>query len=186
MDPNGRAKSEVAARPSVTMWQESVHAASRRPGQPRGVRGQPPVAPGARSRSGGPGMSEPDLRVLYAEDDVTSAQVISHLLSLLGVETHIAINGADAVEFFRDGIFGLVLMDLRMPILDGYEATRAIRAIEAEETRNRVPIIGITAEPDGARARSREAGIDSLLVKPVRFEALREVIEPLLPTGPYR
>jgi CheY-like chemotaxis protein len=122
--------------------------------------------------------------VLYAEDDVVSAQVMSHLLALLGIETRIAINGADAVSLYAAQRFALVLLDLRMPVLDGLAAAREIRRIETVETRPRIPIVGITADPASSRRAALEAGLDTLLLKPVRFEELRDVVGPLLPADP--
>lgn len=118
------------------------------------------------------------LRVLYAEDNVTSAQVMSALLGLQRVHSEIAINGEDAVTLWEEGAFDLVLMDVKMPVLDGIGATRRIRARERETARPRTPIIGITAHLDeDVRRRCLEAGLDDLLAKPLRLEQLRALVE---------
>ena len=84
-----------------------------------------------------------------------------------------AEDGAAAVDKFRTGIYDLVLMDIEMPIMDGYSATRAIRAIENETGRRRVPIIALTASVlADALKKSLDAGCDAHVAKPVRKAAL--------------
>ncbi|MEM9147748.1 MAG: response regulator [Pseudomonadota bacterium] len=129
---------------------------------------------GAEARSGSSAL----LRVLYAEDNVTSAQVMSALLGLQGVHSEIAINGEDAVTLWSEGAFDMVLMDVQMPVLDGVAATRRIRSRERERPGPPTPIIGISAHlDDEVRARCLEAGMDDLLAKPVRLEQLRALVE---------
>lgn len=143
------------------LWAEELHVPFSEPPESRGV-----------------GRRHGLLRVLYAEDNVTSAQVMSALLGLQGVHAEIAINGADAVTLWEEGAFDLVLMDLRMPVLDGIEATRRIRAREAATAAPRTPVIGISARVDETvRGRCREAGMDEVLAKPVRLEQLRALVE---------
>lgn len=118
------------------------------------------------------------LRVLYAEDNVTSAQVMSALLGLQGVHTDIAINGADAIALWEEAAPDLVLMDLRMPVLDGMEATRRIRRREEQIARRHTPIVGISAHlDDTVREGCLSAGMDDVLSKPVRIEQLRRLAE---------
>jgi two-component system sensor histidine kinase/response regulator len=82
-------------------------------------------------------------------------------------------NGAAAVEKFRTGLYDLVLMDIQMPVMDGYVATRTIRAIEKETGRRRVPIIALTASVlEEALKKAREAGCDAHVAKPVKKSTL--------------
>jgi CheY-like chemotaxis protein len=88
------------------------------------------------------------------------------------------VNGRDAVERVTSGgVFDLVLMDVEMPEMNGYEATRAIRAWERESSRARLPIVALTAhgEPE-ERERSAEAGCDAHVLKPIRKALLLETI----------
>ncbi|MGD0453689.1 MAG: ATP-binding protein [Solirubrobacteraceae bacterium] len=108
--------------------------------------------------------------VLVAEDNEINHAVAKALLSKLGLRTAIAHNGREAVEMALAKDYAAILMDCQMPELDGYEATRRIRA--AEKAR-RVPIIAMTAHSmPGDRERCLAAGMDDYLSKPVRTEEL--------------
>jgi signal transduction histidine kinase/CheY-like chemotaxis protein len=127
------------------------------------------------------------LRVLLAEDHPTNQRVVQLILGPLGVELSIAENGVEAVEAFGSGIFDLVLMDMQMPLMDGREATRRIRALEAP--RRRTPIIAMTANAQKEdRAACLEAGMDDFISKPVdprRFLAVVEQwLDPEAPPAP--
>jgi signal transduction histidine kinase/CheY-like chemotaxis protein len=122
-------------------------------------------------------------RVLLADDDEVNALATRRRLERLGAEVIRAADGLEAVERAReamaaDGIgFSLILMDLRMPRVDGLEATRRIRALEAAHRAPRTRIVALTAsafadERDAARA----AGVDDLLLKPVDADSLRETV----------
>lgn len=116
------------------------------------------------------------LRVLAAEDNAVNQHVLRKMLERFGHEHTLVEDGARAVERFEPGRFDIVLMDCQMPVLDGYEATRAIRARELDGTR--VPIIAVTANAmNEEEARCRAAGMDDYLTKPVRAEQLRAVLE---------
>jgi PAS domain S-box-containing protein len=108
--------------------------------------------------------------VLVAEDNEINHAVAKALLSKLGLRTAVAHNGREAVEMALAKDYAAILMDCQMPELDGYEATRRIRA--AEKAR-RVPIIAMTAHSmPGDRERCLAAGMDDYLSKPVRAEEL--------------
>jgi CheY-like chemotaxis protein len=84
-----------------------------------------------------------------------------------------AENGAIAVEMFKAGNYDLVLMDIQMPIMDGYSASRAIRAIEHETGRRRAPILALTASVLAEDlSKALEAGCDAHIAKPVKKAAL--------------
>ncbi|MDO9496245.1 MAG: response regulator, partial [Nocardioides sp.] len=103
---------------------------------------------------------------LVVEDNAVNQLVATGLLESLGCRVDVVGNGRDAVDRLRgDHRLDVVLMDCRMPILDGYDATRAVRAAETE---TRVPIIAMTASAlEGERERCLESGMDDFLTKPV-------------------
>ena len=84
-------------------------------------------------------------RVLLAEDNPVNQEVARGMLVSFGCDVKIAVNGQAAVELVRTAEFDVVLMDCQMPVMDGYEATREIRGIEARRSRGRIPIMAITA-----------------------------------------
>ncbi len=111
-------------------------------------------------------------RILVAEDNPVNQRVAERILEKLGHEVTIVENGALAVEAVRESRFDLVLMDCQMPEMDGYAATRAIRALEAGLTQH-TPIVALTAH---AMAHDRDvclaAGMDDYVAKPVRPDEL--------------
>ena len=118
-----------------------------------------------------------DLRVLVVEDNPVNQLVATGLLEALGVRVEVADDGEAAIEALKgDHGFALVLMDCRMPGIDGFDATRAIRA--SEPTGDRVPIIAMTASAlEGERERCLDAGMDDFLTKPVDPTQLEEVVQ---------
>ena len=133
-----------------------------------------PPAPVAHDADG------PPLRVLIADDNPTNRKVLELMLGAAGAEVVSVENGQQAVEAWRGGAFDVVLMDLRMPVMDGLDAIRAIRKAEAPGL-PRAPIIVISANtsPDDLRA-SNAAGADRHIGKPIRAEALFEAISGVL------
>ncbi len=105
-------------------------------------------------------------RVLVAEDNEVNQVLIEHLLASMGLTAVLVGNGRDAVEAVREGGFDAVLMDCHMPEMDGFDATRAIRAHEAGA--RRIPVVacsaGVTADE---QARCLDAGVDGFLSKPI-------------------
>jgi len=119
--------------------------------------------------------------VLVAEDDSTNQKVILRQLALLGVAAEMAPDGRQALERWRSGDYGLVLTDLHMPSMDGYELTRAIRA--EEQDGRRTPIAALTATAlKGESERCRTAGMDKYLTKPLQLADLRTALAELLPS----
>ena len=115
-------------------------------------------------------------RVLVVEDNPVNQMVAAGLLEALGFETHTADDGVAALDAWREGDFDLVLMDVQMPRLDGYAATRAIRA--EEPPGSRVPVVAMTAAAvEGERDRCLAAGMDDFLTKPVDPAALAAVLD---------
>ncbi len=123
-------------------------------------------------------MEQIRMRILLAEDNHVNQLVVKHMLDPNAVELEISPNGADAVEQFKTkGPFDLVLMDVSMPEMDGYEATGAIRAYEEAQGADRTPIICLSAHILGAdKTRSIEAGMDDFLAKPINQDQLFDVL----------
>lgn len=116
-------------------------------------------------------------RILVAEDNVVNQLVVTNLISSKDYEVVIAENGRKAVEMFQTLRPAAVLMDLSMPEMDGYEATRRIRELESERRMQRTPIIAATAHVlEEDRDRCRLAGMNDFLPKPIRKQQLDELL----------
>jgi signal transduction histidine kinase len=123
------------------------------------------------------------LRILLAEDSVVNQLLAVSLLKKEGHEVVVTGDGREAVTAFRSQDFDLVLMDVQMPEMDGFEATRAIRAAANSEGR-RVPILALTAHAmKGDRERCLEAGMDGYVAKPIRAQDLLQAIETVVGTA---
>jgi len=117
------------------------------------------------------------LRILLAEDNQVNQRLAMRLLEKRGHRVTLAGNGQEAVAAVEQGTFDLVLMDLQMPEMDGFEATAALRERE-KETGNHLPVIALTAHAlKGDRERCLEAGMDGYLSKPIRPEELDAALE---------
>jgi two-component system, sensor histidine kinase and response regulator len=125
------------------------------------------------------------LRVLLAEDNVVNQRLAVKILNKRGYEVVVAGNGKEAVAAFTQEPFDVVLMDVQMPEMDGFEATAMIRERE-KETGGHIPIIAMTAHAmKGDRERCLAAGMDGYLSKPIRPDRLVEAIaEAITPRGP--
>ena len=116
-------------------------------------------------------------RVLLAEDNLVNQKVGVAMLRKLGVEAEVAGNGLEAIRALQGGAFDLVLMDCQMPDVDGFEASRRIRAGEAGESNRRLPIIALTAHVmQGDREACLAAGMDDYLAKPLQLEQLQAAL----------
>ena len=123
------------------------------------------------------------LHVLLAEDSLVNQRLAIALLSKRGHTVTVAKNGAEAIACFSGGDFDLVLMDVQMPEMDGFEATAAIRKLERGRS---IPIIGVTAHAmKGDRERCLAAGMDAYVSKPLRppdlFAAIDAALAPREP-----
>ena len=121
-------------------------------------------------------------RILLVDDNAENRRFLSRRLERRGFEVLVAQDGAAAVEMAKAEKPDLVLMDMNMPKVDGWEATRQIKA--APESAS-MPVIGLTAHAlEGDRDRAIEAGCADYHTKPVEFEKLMEQIEQLLRGAP--
>jgi two-component system, sensor histidine kinase and response regulator len=143
-------------------------------GVPPAIRGEGEAPPSTR------------LRVLLVEDNVVNQMVAQALLERRGFDVVLAGNGREGVEAFRRHRFDLVLMDIQMPEMDGFEALAVIRALE-QPTGRRTPVVALTAHAlKEDRERCLAAGMDDYLSKPIEsarlFEIIRSVLQgPLTP-----
>lgn len=121
--------------------------------------------------------------ILIAEDNETNQKVIQQQLALLGYAADITNNGREALERWRSGDYALVLTDLHMPEMDGYELSTAIRLSEAGKTH--IPIVALTANAlKGEAERCYSVGMDSYLTKPAQLVDLKATLEKwLAPIG---
>lgn len=118
------------------------------------------------------------LRVLVVEDNRTNRRLLETILAKWELDVSVAENGGQALETFRAKLFDVVLMDVQMPGMDGFETTRRIRAIEAgEPDRKRCRVIAVTAfAMIGDEQRCIAAGMDGYVGKPLNFAELKDAL----------
>ncbi len=164
-----------------TLWQAAELAVSRHRGGWEPLRSSERVsAPPAKvAHVGG--------RVLLAEDNRVNQRLAQRLLMRHGCEVTIAATGVEALAAWSSHDFDLVLMDCNMPEMDGFEATRRIRALEATSERRHTPIVALTADAmQGDREFCLMAGMDEYLTKPISEERLREILVQFINPPPPR
>ena len=116
--------------------------------------------------------------ILIAEDNAINQKVIERMVQKLGYGVQLVSNGRDAIEALAHSSYSLIFMDCQMPEMDGFEACRQIRKLNAATAATRIPIIAITANAmKGDRERCLAAGMDDYVSKPFTQENLRMVIE---------
>jgi two-component system, sensor histidine kinase and response regulator len=119
------------------------------------------------------------LRILLAEDNLVNQKLAMKLLEKMGHRVWVAEDGKKALEALARGIFDLVMMDVQMPAMDGFEATKIIRS-EEKSTGKHIPIVAMTAHAmKGDRERCLEAGMDGYVSKPINLQELYDAIEKL-------
>lgn len=127
-------------------------------------------APSPTTRLGG--------RVLVVDDNSVNRKILARQLELAGASTDVAASGAEALGLWRAGGYDLLLADLQMPDMDGFELARHIRASEAATGQARLPILAVTASTvEEQEERSRAAGMDGFITKPVGIEQLRATLD---------
>ena len=144
------------------------------------------IDPDADKREEQKDVSEKSIKgmhVLLAEDNELNMEIAEFMLQNEGADVTKAWNGREAVEIFRKsepGEFDVILMDIMMPVMNGYEAAKMIRSLDREDAKE-VPIIAMTANAfTEDRIRAKEAGMDDHIAKPVDAKLLVKVIHELL------
>jgi CheY-like chemotaxis protein len=124
-------------------------------------------------------------RVLLAEDNKINQVVAAGVLKKLGYEVDIVEDGSAAVAACADGTYSAILMDVMMPGMDGYQATKLIRDFERQLRQPQIPIIGLSARAmAGDREIALNAGMNDYLTKPLRTPDLVEVLERWIEEAP--
>jgi len=151
------------------------------------LRGRSAAAPALpRTAQAGAGTRPgQNARVLLAEDNLTNQYVASMMLSSLGCQVDVAINGEEALRRIDAGNYDLVFMDCEMPVMDGFAATAAIR--RRSDAKSKLPIIAVTAQAmSGDRERCIAAGMDDYISKPVQEAAFAAMLSRWLQRPPQR
>lgn len=116
--------------------------------------------------------------ILLVEDNEMNRDMLSRRLIKRGFEMKIAVNGQEAVDMANENKPDLILMDMSLPVMDGWEATRQIKSIDSM---SKIPIIALTAHAmSGDREKALEAGCDDYETKPVELAQLLQKIEKFL------
>ena len=135
------------------------------------------AVPPSESRMEASSPEQRPLKILLVDDSEDNRLLARTYLKGDAYRIDEAVNGEEAVALFQSGPYDLVLMDMQMPVMDGYAATRGIRRWEEEQGRSRTPIVALTAyalKEDAAK--SEEAGCDTHLTKPIKKAVLIEAI----------
>ncbi|RNA67302.1 response regulator [Prosthecochloris sp. ZM_2] len=123
-------------------------------------------------------------RILVVEDNAINQKVAQAMLEKMGYRSELAENGKEALEALQRKTFALVLMDLQMPVMDGFEATRHIREGKGNTANSRIPVIAMTANATREdRQRCIESGMDDYLSKPVQRQVLQDMLDRWLHAG---
>ena len=118
------------------------------------------------------------IRILLVEDNEMNRDMLSRRLARKGFDVQIAVDGKQGVDMATAGAYDLILMDMSLPEIDGWEATRQLRAVQGSA---RIPIIALTAHAmQGDEQKAKDAGCDDYDVKPVELPRLLEKMEVLL------
>jgi CheY-like chemotaxis protein len=123
-------------------------------------------------------MGEKKYNILVAEDDSINVQVARFMLKPVSEVLDIVWNGEEALEKYLENDYDFILMDVKMPVLNGYEATLKIRDIEAENKKNkRIPIIALTATNTfEEEQKCLKSGMDGFLTKPYQLDDLKRIL----------
>ena len=160
--PVRRAELRAALVSALTNWSGDSHAA------------QDLLALAGRTAK--PKSASSGACILLAEDNAVNQRVARAILEKAGHTVAVAVNGRNALGLWEDRHFDLILMDVQMPDMDGFEATAAIRQRE-KESRAHIPIIAMTAHAmSGDRERCLDAGMDDYISKPIRGPALLDLV----------
>ncbi|MDI1285938.1 MAG: ATP-binding protein [Reyranella sp.] len=126
-------------------------------------------------------------RVLVVDDNSVNRKILARQLELAGASIDTAAGGEEALDLWRRGAYDLVLADLQMPTMDGFELARRIRVGEADGRRPRTPILAVTASAlEEQEQKSRAAGMDGFITKPIGIERLQATLDVWLKDAPNR
>jgi CheY-like chemotaxis protein len=121
------------------------------------------------------------LNILVAEDNEVNQYLIQRILNNLGHSVEIAKDGQCAIDLFNSGDFDIILMDVRMPLMDGIEATVAIRAMDKDSSKSNIPIIALTADASTHHVTEyRKVGMNDVCLKPIELALLLTSINKVL------
>jgi CheY-like chemotaxis protein/HPt (histidine-containing phosphotransfer) domain-containing protein len=150
-----------------------------------GADGARALPAGSAVRRMAPGIAQAEKEgtlVLLVDDHPVNRMLLLRQVRTLGYAAQTADDGVQALQMWKSGRFGLVITDCHMPHMDGYELARSIRRVEADEKRERVPIIACTANAlQGEAEACLAAGMDAFLVKPVELAQLIDKLDRWLP-----
>ncbi len=130
------------------------------------------------------GLQKKQLQILLVEDEFINQTLATAVLEREGWQVRIAENGIQAIDILKETVFDVVLMDIQMPELNGYQTTRAIR-LQEKNTGGHIPIIAMTAYAvRGDREKCLAAGMDGYISKPIRADMLIQEIDTVLRSAP--
>lgn len=117
-------------------------------------------------------------RILVAEDNPVNQKVVIGMLKKLGFNADIANNGAEVMEALDKNNYELIFMDCQMPVMDGYEATMAIRSSDSKD----IPIVALTANAmPGDKEKCLSVGMDDYIPKPLSITTIQKALDKYLP-----
>lgn len=168
-------------------------AAGQAPSAQTASAGQVPSAPTTSAANGSPaaspiptdGGSSAKPRILVVDDSSANQQLLTSQLKALGFSAEVAANGEIALAKWEAQYYPLIFADCTMPVMNGIEMTRRIRALERSDSRGQVParIIAITGSPEEYRVECIKAGMNEVLGKPLLLKALKQAVESNLPAA---
>ncbi|GEM_PF-6753433 len=139
-----------------------------------------PALPASRRQTPGERQLQ-DIRILLAEDNEVNQEVALLMLEEIGFKADVAVNGLEAIQALATRPYDLVFMDVQMPEMDGFEATRIIRDKNSAVKNHEIPIIAITAHAmKGDREKCLEAGMNDYITKPINPDQLAATLEKIL------
>jgi len=120
-------------------------------------------------------------KVLVVEDNAVNRKVLAMMLDKCGFPYEMVENGKEAVEQFTSQRYFAILMDIQMPVMDGYTATKEIRRLESQQKRPKTPIIALTANAmESDQQKCVDAGMDDFISKPIQLDTLKHKLQHML------